>query len=161
MVGKLSAKGDWELEGMEGNFKASYAAEGSTAVHQLMMDDNAESVESQPLHAWVLLSKPPAALPPAPAASTPAAADTPLALRGPADTSIVATPAASSSAAPALSERALGKRRVSHMAPPTVPTAPTASPPTAPPQLDWGSFSADQLAQVQVAIAHAMQQQRT
>jgi hypothetical protein len=68
----------------EGNFKASYAAEGSTAVHQLMMDDYAESVESQPLHAWVLLGKLPAVLPPAPAASTPAAADGPLALRGPA-----------------------------------------------------------------------------
>jgi len=60
-VGKLSSKGDWELDGVSGNFKATY--DGDTAVHALDVEDYADSVEGQPEHAWVLLDKVPAALP--------------------------------------------------------------------------------------------------
>eukprot|EP00966_Prymnesium_polylepis_P198586 4602480-Prymnesium_polylepis.1 len=76
-VGKLSAKGDWELEGTHGNFKASYGGgAGDTAVHLLTAEGYATSVEGEPECAWVLLGKPP----PAAAASS---AAPPLALPAP------------------------------------------------------------------------------
>ena len=78
-IGKLGAKGEWELDGMQGNFKATYASDKSTAVHMLAFDDYADSVEGQPEHAWVLLGEPPAPPPPAPAAEA-SSAETLLAL---------------------------------------------------------------------------------
>ena len=47
IVGKLSAKGEWELEGIEGNFKVSYAVEATTAVHVLRTNEYAESADEQ------------------------------------------------------------------------------------------------------------------
>ena len=41
LVAKLGAKGDYELEGVKGNFKAKYASDNSTAVHMLSIDDYA------------------------------------------------------------------------------------------------------------------------
>jgi hypothetical protein len=100
LVAKLGAKGDYELEGVKGNFKAKYASDNSTAVHMLSIDDYAESVEDPTEHSWVLLGeKPPAA----PLAAPPAM----LQLRGPLSPAVEPTPAAA--AAPRIAGQGNGR----------------------------------------------------
>jgi len=93
LIGKLSAKGEYDLEGFKGNYQVTYA-DGTKAVHMLAMYNYAESVEGADEHAWVLLGEPPpppVVLPPPSAAPPPAPPEPPLAL--PAPTSVnVATP---------------------------------------------------------------------
>ena len=190
-------KGVWELDGVEGNYKASYAVERTSAVHMLSVDDYADSVDSQPEHAWVLLgARPPAAKgaaqQPAARAPTAAPAPTPAALgkrKAPtsaAGSSSAATGAAGSlthtaatqaaPVAPTPTPRALGKRKAAIDPTPaagsssaagsaagssTVPTrqAPRRQQNPSPAPPDISKLSAKQLAELQVAIAHRMQQQ--
>ena len=100
LVAKLGAKGDYEMEGVKGNFKAKYASDNSTAVHMLSIDDYAESVEDPTEHSWVLLGeKPPAT----PLAAPPAM----LQLMGPLSPAVEPTPAAA--AAPRIAGQGNGR----------------------------------------------------
>jgi len=145
-VGKLSSKGDWELDGVSGNFKATY--DGDTAVHALDVEDYADSVEGQPEHAWVLLDKVPAALPkPKEATTEPPASKA----AGKRKARSADSGAGSSSGAAGGATQAGGKRRNRELEP-EMPTAEGATP-----QVDLSRFSATQLAELQVRIAQAMQ----
>jgi hypothetical protein len=186
MVGKLSAKSEWELDGVQGNFKASYAAEGTTAVHMLSAEDYANSVDGQPEHMWVLLgSSPPAATEPTQQPAAPAA--TPAGhgkSKSPAAPTTAAgnSSAAGSSTAPTRnaqqkqqkappSPAVLGKRKAPVTCTPAAGSSSAAGSSTAPtrnaqqkaspsPALDLSKLSAKQLADLQVAIAHQLQQQK-
>ena len=104
LVAKLGAKGDYELEGVKGNFKAKYASDNSTAVHMLSIDDYAESVEDPTEHSWVLLGEKPLVAPPA---APPAAPQAMLQLMGPSSPVVEPTPAAA--AAPRNAGQGKGK----------------------------------------------------
>ena len=185
LVGKLSAKGEYELEGVKGNFKAKYA-DGSEAVHVLSADGYAESVEGEPELAWVLLGKKP---PAAPAASAAPSAARQLALPAPtpqaetveppapatagrtkngkakAPPSAQGAPSSSSEAGPSSAAyppsavyadgeqppAARGRKRSREAA-----AVPPPEPPRAVSMPDISSYSAAQLAELQVRIAQQL-----